>query len=195
MAVSELNLVGRAGRSGKALSLQVLGELTARDVDSLREDRGTAPAVLKKLRDRHHSAARLLAQGMDNAQIAAITGYDPARISIFKSDPSFQDLIQHYRRVENSLEADFAQRAESIALTAMNEIADRLEDEEAAAGLSVPTLLEITKVMADRAGHAPEQRNFNTNVNIGTGRGLSGARERLQQLRQQRPSEVPEDGE
>lgn len=56
-----------------------------------------ASAPVKKLRDSHHMVARLFASGLAPGEVARETGYSLGRISILSSDPSFQELVSHYR--------------------------------------------------------------------------------------------------
>lgn len=179
MDVSELTLAPRIkGRAAVPISTELVRELAPADFALLASERGSAETrPIAKLRDRHHALARCLAQGMKNNEAAAITGYDPSRISILKADPTFRELVEQYSRVEDSVMADFTDRATTLSLSAMNEIQDRLEDDPET--FSVPTLLEVAKFAADRTGHAPISKNVNVNVNAGLGDRLAQARKRL----------------
>ncbi len=116
---------------------------------------------------------------MRDVEASAVTGYDPSRISILKRDPSFAELLEHYRRCENSLEADFVDRTQRLANSVVNEIADRLEDPDRVAAMTEQTLLEVAKFAAGHSGHAPIARNVNVNVNAGLGDRLAAAAKRL----------------
>lgn len=189
MTVAELSLSPRlSGRASKAFAVEKLRDLGPADLALLASERGIAPKPIAKLRDRHHALARCLAQGMSNAAASAITGYDPSRISILKADPTFKELVAQYTSIEDGLLADFTERATNLSLSAMNEIADRLE--EAPEEFSVPTLLEIVKTTADRTGHAPISKNINVNVAAGMGDRLAAARRRMQQARLGSPEEA-----
>ena len=155
-------------------------DVTESDLALLASERGVKPPAIAKLRDRHHSLARCLAQGMSNTEASAVTGYDPSRVSILKADPTFRELISHYRSKEDSALADWSQRAASLSLMAVDEMTDRLE--EAPEDFTVGQLLEVTKVLADRTGHAPVQKVQQTNINVELGNRMLAARQRLANL-------------
>lgn len=154
-------------------------ELGEADFALLASERGVKAPSIKRLRDRHHALARCLAQGMKPAEASAVTGYDVSRISILQSDPSFKELLGHYRIVENSLAADFQDRATLLTLTAMDTLQEAAENDE----LTVGQALEIAKTFADRTGHAPVQKVQQTNINLDLGSRLASARARVEQAR------------
>lgn len=180
MAVPELDFAPRSGRRTAPLAVEAVRALGEADLALLASERGTRAPAVKKLRDRHHQLARLMAQGMKVAELSAITGYDPSRISILKGDPSFRELLAQYREVEDGLLGEFTERAAVLTLSAINEIHDRLEDEPES--FTVQTLLEVSKTFADRTGHAPVQKNLNLNANVDLGNRLSAARKRLAEV-------------
>ncbi len=137
----------------------------------------TAPAV-KTLRERHHALARYLASGMSEAEASALTGYSLSRISVLKADQSVKELIAFYREKKDAAFAGFQERAGQVALTALDIMADRLE--EAPEDVTLGQALEITKTLADRTGHAPMVKTQNINVNLNMGDKLREARERAQ---------------
>lgn len=179
--VPELDIAPRLkGRATKVVSVRYVRDLQPGDLALLASERGIAAAPIKRLRDRHHALARCIAQGMSAADASAVTGYELATISMLKSDPSFRELVANYHRVEDSVMADFMQRTTTLTLTAMNNLQEKLEDDENPVPVSME--LEIFKAGADRIGHAPVQKNQNINVNLGTGDRLSAARARLRAL-------------
>ncbi len=99
--------------------------------------------------------------------------------------------MAHYKGVKEFAFADFHDRAASVAITAVDIIADRLEDEPDK--VSTGQALEIVKALADRTGHAPVQKNVNTNVQVDLTAKLTAARARVQALRLAPPSN-DEDG-
>lgn len=178
MTVAELDMTPRLrGRAKKAPQALYVRDLTNADLDMLATERGTAARPIQRLRDRHHFLARCLANGMSNTEASAVTGYDPSRISILIKDPTFKELVSHYQVVKDSFRAEFQDRAELLALTAMNELQERLEDDPES--MSAPTLLEVMKTTADRTGHAPTVKTLNVNVNADLGSRLNAARARL----------------
>jgi hypothetical protein len=128
-----------------------------------------------------------LAKGMSEQEASAVTGYDPSRISVLKSDPAFRDLVAHYQRQEDALAADFSERASMVTLTALAVIQDKLESEDDPVSLSAA--LEVAKTFADRTGHAPIQKSVQMNVNVDFAERLKAAQTRLR-LRNVTPGEV-----
>lgn len=182
VAVAELDILSprTLGRARREIDIEYSRDLAEADLALLASERGTAPRQVQRLRDRHHSLARCLAQGMTNNEASAVTGYDPSRISILLSSPDFKDLVAHYRKVEDSLLGEFVDRATTLTLTAMNELQDRLEDKPET--LSEGMLLEVAKSFADRTGHAPVQKSINVNANVNLGDRLQAARRRVREL-------------
>lgn len=165
------------GRASTHLSVEYVRDLGEADLALLASERGIKPKPVQRLRDRHHALARCLAQGMTNAEASAVTGYDPSRISILLGSPDFKGLVEHYRKIEDSLLGEFTDRATTLTLTAMNELQDRIED--APQEISTTTLLEVVKTGADRIGHAPVTKSLNINANVNLGDRLQAARKRV----------------
>lgn len=180
MSVAELDIAPRTvGRAKAPVVAEYVRDLAAADLELLaREPRDSAkPPALVRLRDRHHSLARCLATGMTNADAAAVTGYDPSRISILRGDPAFRELIAHYASQEDALAAEYSERATTLALTAMNRLQEALEDEESP--MSESMALEVAKFASDRTGNAPVTKSVNLNVHTDLGNRLAAARQRL----------------
>lgn len=177
----ELDIAPRTkGRAVKAVSFGTARELLAADLALLASERGIKPTAIVQLRERHHALARCLAGGMGNAEASVITGYDPSRISILKNDPSFQSLIEDYKTMSASVTADFVERTNILALTAVNRMQEALENEESPPSLA--QTLEVAKYAADRTGNAPTTKTQNVNVNVNLGDRLRAARERSNAL-------------
>lgn len=174
----ELSLAPRIkGRTALNLSCEYLRDLVPADLNLLSAERGTKPPAIKQLRDRHHSLARCLAQGMKDSEASAVTGYDPSRISILKGDPMFRELVAHYAANESAAFADFQERATTLAISAMAKLQDSLENEDEAVSDSMA--LEIAKFAADRTGNAPVAKSINVSVNTDLGNRLAAARKRV----------------
>lgn len=164
------------GRRANAFEARYAGEVTESDLALLAGSRGVKPQAVKQLRDRHHALARAIADGVENVEASAITGYDPARISVLRGDPAFKELVAHYRKVKDSAFADFHDRAAQIAIEALNQIAEELEERPEEVSLSQK--MDIVVKLADRTGHAPVSRSVNVNTNIDLGDRLVRARQR-----------------
>lgn len=177
MAVADLTTGTRRtrGRPPKPVEVEFVRDLSEADLALLASGRGVQAPSIKRLRDRHHALARLLAQGMSASEASAVTGYDPSRISILKKDPTFAELVDHYRKVDNALMAEFTERATLLTLTAMDVLQEAAENDE----LTVGQALEISKTFADRTGHAPVTKVQQTNINVDLGSRLAAARSRI----------------
>jgi hypothetical protein len=177
----ELDIAPRTkGRATKAVSFGTARELSTADLALLASERGVKPTAITQLRERHHALARCLAGGMSNSEASVITGYDPSRISILKSDPLFKALIEDYRTMSAGITADFVERTNILALTAVNRMQEAMEDEANPPSLS--QALEVAKYAADRTGNAPTTKTQNVNVNVNLGDRLRAARERANAL-------------
>jgi hypothetical protein len=87
----------------------------------------TKPIPIQKLRASHHQLAQLLAQGRPDTEVSLITGYAPTRISILKSDPTFQELMASYQTVRNQVFVDTLERMKILGLSTLDELQERLE--------------------------------------------------------------------
>lgn len=183
MAVAELDLsLEPRGRRSMPTEVTYVGEVGESDLALLAGSRGTSPRPIQKLRDRHHLLARCVAEGMENVEASAVTGYEPSRISILKSDPAFKELVEGYRKVKDSAFADFQDRAAAVALEALNLIHEELEDSPEE--VSIGQKLEIVKTLADRTGNAPVSRAVNINANVDIGDRLNKANARVRALKE-----------
>jgi len=178
----EIALMGRRRKGGdQPLAAVVARPLTAEDVQSLGTERGTKPVPVRELRARHHQLARSIAAGLTAVEIAAITGYSTSRISIMQSDPAFQDLVAHYRGLDEAAfiaaQADANVMAVTVKTQALEELSNRLED--APEELTPGQLLEVAKAMMDRTGQGVATATTNLNINIGLADRVKAARERV----------------
>lgn len=158
--------VRRTGRVEVPLAWAVERELTLDDVAALAEARDTKPSVLKRLTDRHHSLARLVAAGMKQNEAALVCGYDPDRVSILKTDPMFKELVEFYRSQEQKQFRDLGARLAGMAADATDAIQERLEDDEQRDKIPLVTLLKIVELGADRTGFGPSATQTNVNVHV-----------------------------
>lgn len=132
--MTDLTILSSVGRKRSASSQDALAyvrDLETSDLGVLQAPPKVAAAqpTLAKLRNTHHALARLLAQGVHNNEISAITGYTPSRISTLKGDPAFAELVAYYASQVKEVFVDVASRIAAVGLTALEEIADRLDEE------------------------------------------------------------------
>lgn len=140
----------------QALDYAVSRELTDGDLNLLARPQNITSVPVKAMRETHHQLARLLATGMKQVEVSAITGYSQSRISILKGDPAFKELIAHYTEVQDSAYADIAGQMAALSSSAMSELRDRLEDDPAQ--FSNMQVLEVMKTLLDRTGFGPASK-------------------------------------
>jgi hypothetical protein len=182
--MNDLNLEGLGlrigGRSEKALSYSEERELVPEDLQMLSLPReSTAPAI-KKLRERHHALAKVLAAGTPPGHAALICNYSPSRISILLSDPSFQELMQLYRDGAKERYFDGHQAMAELHLDAMEELRERLEEKPEEFGNGM--LMDLVKLTADRTGLGPSTKT-EVDIKVGLSDRLAEARKRVAAMR------------
>lgn len=151
-------------------------ELTDRAEASQLQSTGAKAIGVKRLRERHHALARLLAQGVKPGEAALIAGYCPSRVSILQRDPAFQELLTHYRSQMNLAAIDLGTRLGHLGSTAIEELQERLE--EAPETFTNRELMEASELAADRTGYGPQSTTKNLNVNVNLAQRLEAARKR-----------------
>lgn len=169
------------GRAARLITASVVRPLDSADVALLGAEKGSRPAPLKRLSERHHALARCLAGGMSEANAAITCGYVASRVSILKADPAFQELLSFYREDVEAKYLDMHGVLAGLSLDATMELRERLEEDIAAEDkkISVGQLIELSKLGADRTGFGPQSSSTNLNVNIDMASKLQAARERV----------------
>lgn len=193
--LEDLDIDLSPGRKAEPVEFGATEELSRADVAALASaDRPAEVPTIKRLSDRHHQLAKLLAAGIPPGQAANMTNYEPARVSVLQATPAFQELVAHYKevKVDPSFDAILSHMS-GLTLDAIVELRERMEDPEKAAGISVGQLLEIIKVNADRTGRGPTS-NVNHSHTHDMGDKIAAARERAKAKMLARRGEV-EDAE
>lgn len=147
----------------------VLGvrELAAEDLRQA--ERKMAP-VVKKLRDRHHHLAKLVAMGLRPWEIAERGGFALNYVSLVQTDPAFKELVAQYRSVDL---AAFRQERDEYYATlnhnrnmAARQINDQLEEaEESGEKISLGNLIRVHADAADRTGYG-KQTNYTVKLDF-----------------------------
>lgn len=148
----------------------MLGKATSLSLDDLFPPAGAASgpvpnaSPIKRMRDSHHNAARLVALGHRRAEVSSITGYSTSHLATLAADQSFIELVSYYsdRAVEQF--TDVASRMGTLGLDAISEIQARLS--ESGEDFTVKELLAVAELTLDRTGHGP-QRSTQVNLNHG----------------------------
>lgn len=168
------------GRVAAELEFSIVRELRASDLALLAVSAGTPPVNIKKLSERHHALARLLAAGVSMQEAAAVTGYDYFRVGVLKGDPAFQELLAFYRgKVDEQFMSTMDQIA-GLSQDVIREIRDRLEDKPE--DFSVKELRELLVSTADRSGFGPTHKQV-SEININLGQRLEEGRRRALEAR------------
>ena len=157
-------MLGR-GRPAKHPSIGQVRELSRQEVLSVTKSK---IAPIQKFRDSHHRMARLFASGLRVKEVAELTGYSVNRVSIFHTNPAFQNLIAEKRKVEDEIAKDqitaYNQLILENGIKAERKIADKLDDDDETEEMSVRELISIARDAADRVGLS--KRSIQTNVSV-----------------------------
>lgn len=173
----DLDIRVQGGLRKPPIAAEYLRDITPTDLEQLEEDRGVRPPALTRLRDSHHALAMALADGLSNAMAGAIAGYSVSRVSILSADPTFVELIEHYRTEKTRPEmTDLAKRMLTLGRDTVDELQRRLE--ETPDTFDNDQLVTIMAKTADRVGFGPQAKSLNVNVHVGLADGLAAARER-----------------
>lgn len=174
----DLNLF--RGRPALPTQPVVVRELRREDFELLQSARGVEAKPIAKLRARHHTLARLLAQGTSVPDCQAITGYAQSRISILQGDPTFQELVRFYEGQVMEAYLDTHAKLGELTSDALDLIRERIEDEPDS--VTMAQAIELVKLGADRTGHGPSSTQ-NTNINVNFAARLEEARKRVERMR------------
>lgn len=181
-AVDLTALIPRPGRQGIPVTAEFVRELTPADL-AMPVTQVQSSKPIKAIRDSHHAVARLLATGAREADIAAVTGYSASRISVLKADPQFQDLVIFYSETATEVVADFRSRMAMVGIDALQELHNRILDDEDGTKVSAGLLKDVVVSLADRTGHAPQRGpTAVTQINVTLTERMAKARERINGL-------------
>lgn len=175
-----LEVVRTTGRAARDADATFVRELTPADLPTLDVERGIKQPPLQRVRDRHHALARALASGMAENVAAVAVSMDISRVSVLKSDPAFKELLEFYRSETAAAYRSLHEELAGISMDAAAEIRRRLEDNEMAEKMPIATLVELTKMGADRTGFGPASQS-SVAVTVDFGARLEAARKRVAQ--------------
>lgn len=151
-------------------------ELTQADLALTKLDLGTKAPPRKKLSERHHALARILASGSSPAAAAVLTGYQLATVSTLQVDPSFKELMSFYRSNVDAQYVALHDIMAGLSKDAALVLRERLEEDPDQ--VSTQHIVEILKTTADRTGHGPKSTQ-DVNVNVSLANRLEEARRRV----------------
>lgn len=110
---------------------------------------GIAPTQLKRIGARHHQAARHVAEGKTDYQVAALTGYVLGTIRLYKQDPAFKELVEYYRSNLEATYWDVHKKLATLGEVATDELLERMEIEPER--FSRKELREVAEFALDRS--------------------------------------------
>lgn len=142
-------------REVRELSQQGLADLVAAKTSG----EGQLPAFsLDTLKTQHHAVARLIAAGLETAEVAAACGMTPTRVSTLRSSPAFQNLVIGYQKM---VEAESIDLGISIRVAA-NKALTKAEDymSQPIQNIDPAVLKDLTFGLLDRAGHSPVAKSM-----------------------------------
>lgn len=157
------NLAG-PGRPAKAVEYDVVRDLTEADLAMLALPASSVPAPIKKITDRHHALARLLAAGTPEGEAAMIVGYDLSRVSILKNSPAFQDLLGLYRAEVKREFSTVIEHMAGMSRDALIELRDRFEENPAK--FTNNELLKVVTELIDRSAGAERPDDMPTMIEL-----------------------------
>lgn len=148
------------------------------------------PAVvpLQKLRDSHHTIARLAASGLSTVEIARRTGRSQSGTAMLLNNPAMTELVARYRAEVHAAWRDstdeYFELIYTNGLKAQRQISDQLDaaDDDGAPQIPINRLLAIAADSADRVGYT--KKTTNVNINIDFAAKLEAARRRIETARQ-----------
>jgi len=114
-----------------------------------------------RIRHQHHLAAKLMADGKKPGEVSLITGYSTARLAQLEKDPSFAELLTHYKDQSTEKWLNVHERLSALGVTVTEELAERLE--ETPEDFSNEELRKLAETLLDRGGYGPQSTK---NVNV-----------------------------
>lgn len=119
---------------------------------------------LKQIRQSHHIAAQLIAQGKRTPDVALATGYTVGYLHRLQTDPAFMDLVSYYStKVEHKLASTLA-NMKNILDDTLCILLERIHEDHDE--MSVTELSGVVKLMADRVGYAPVTKNIQVQASL-----------------------------
>lgn len=168
------------------LTPKIERELQSSDMEVLKEEHSTKPLPVKKLRQRHHALAKLVAQGTPVGDAAIIVGYSNSRVSILQADASFAELVKFYKKQTDEIYYGLHERLSNLSKDSADELHQRLEDSPK--DFTQGQLMELVKMGADRTGHGVSVSQ-NIDIKVGLAEKLEAGRRRLDDLKNVTPDE------
>jgi len=133
--------------------------MTAIDAAAARPEEEDDPSDLKKVREKHHSVARMIANGLTQRMVSKLCGYTEGYISVLLNSPAMQELVELYRIQNGAAAQVITEKLKTVGLKAVEKLEQKLEADE----LNNQDLLGMAKLGLDRGGHGPTSTQHNVN--------------------------------
>jgi len=129
--------------------------------------------VIESFRFAHHNIAMMFAAGMTKQEVQRRTGFTPRRLSILLNDPTFLELIEHYRKPHiDKLKEEIADAYTNMG-TAFNsglrhvlQYFENLDEEDETAPIAHS--MKVVSDLGDRIGFSKHTIKTNLNVDFAT---------------------------
>lgn len=109
------------------------------------------PTDLKKIKEKHHHVARLIADGLSNRLVSSITGYTESYLSVLLNAPAMIELVEMYRLKNGAANQLITEKLKTVGLKALERLDARIDADE----LDNNELISAGKLGMDRSGHGP----------------------------------------
>lgn len=149
------NLAGR--RRKEPLDVYYVRDLEPSDIAAIVEFTGSLPSEpqrgLERLRAKHHQIAQMLADGMKQVEVAAISGMTQGSVARLRNDPMFAELVAHYASNREAAYVIAHSRLAELGLSAVEALQDKVEGHMTGEGedLSAGALMRIAEMALDRS--------------------------------------------
>lgn len=185
---SGLGLRRVTGAKANAWTLEVTRSLTEADLKAAEEmPRHVQPRPLRRLSERHHRIAQLVAVGVKAVEISARTGVTPQNIAALRGDPTFAELVEYYRSQAEAKFLDAQEEMAGLNRDVILELRERLEQQ--ADEFSIGQLTTLMTVTADRTGNGPSSKT-EVNVTVGLADRMNEARRRIREQRERQMIDI-----
>lgn len=185
----DIGALAGPGRRSKPLSFSIRREIVPADLVMLATSSNVGAVAIKKLSQRHHGLARLIAAGTPPGEAAIIMNYDNARVSVLMSDPAFVELVSFYGAQVDEAFVKTADKLAGFSNDVLDELQDRLETSPD--DFSTNELTKLLTVALDRTGLGPSTKT-EKNVTINIGSSIEAARKRALDARMARAKMIPD---
>ena len=137
--------------------------------------------LIESFRFAHHNIAMMFAAGMTVQEVVRRTGFTPRRLNILLNDPTFGELIEHYRKPHvDKLKEEIADAYTNMG-TAFNgylrHVIQNLENhDEVEETVPLAHAMKVVSDLGDRIGYS--KHTIKTNLNVDFAMALDRAIER-----------------